>query len=343
MRVEKAKVRAPEIGRIWLNSPALTLRQLRGQAVLIDFWDYTCVNCIRTLPYVQGWHERYGNKGLAVIGVHTPEFTFAQYESNVERGIREFGLTYPIVIDNNYELWKAFANRCWPTKYLLDGEGYLRFAQFGEGAYAEFEEAIQELLREIAPGVALPPIMQPVRAEDRPGATCYPPSPELYLGHKRGRIGNHGGFREDSVFEYQFSGSPEENVAYIHGHWGSTAEYLESVGDAGHSLRLKYSAAAVNLVMAAPREGSREVQIRQDGKPLSREQATPDIRFRTSNEQQESFVVVQQPRMYSLVDNHDFGNHELELLCPGGVAVFAFTFTSCINPALVPDGARQPV
>src|SRR5207253_2224497 len=99
-----------------LNSLPLSFRQLRGRAVLVDFWDYTCMNCIRTLPYVQAWHERYGNKGLTVIGVHTPEFTFAQYESNVERGVREFGLTYPVVIDSNYELWKAFANRCWPTK-----------------------------------------------------------------------------------------------------------------------------------------------------------------------------------------------------------------------------------
>jgi len=131
MKVEKGKVRAPEIGRVWFNSPSLSFRQLRGQVVLVDFWDYTCVNCIRTLPYIQAWHERYGNKGLAVIGVHTPEFRFAQYESNVERGIREFGLTYPVVVDSDREIWKAFANRYWPTKYLLDSEGYLRYAHFG--------------------------------------------------------------------------------------------------------------------------------------------------------------------------------------------------------------------
>ena len=116
MRVEKGRVRAPEIGRVWLNSTPLSFRQLRGRVVLVDFWDYTCVNCIRTLPYVQAWHERYRDKGLTVIGVHTPEFTFAQYESNVERGIREFGLTYPIVIDSNREIWKAFANR-----YCIEG------------------------------------------------------------------------------------------------------------------------------------------------------------------------------------------------------------------------------
>src|ERR1043166_9433641 len=188
MRVEKGQVRAPEIGRVWLNSPPLSFRQLRGRAVLVDFWDYTCVNCIRTLPYVKAWHERYKDVGLTVIGVHTPEFTFAQYESNVERGVRDFGLTYPIVIDSNYEIWKAFANRGWPSKFLLDKEGYLRYAHVGEGNYRECEEVIQELLREIDPDVLLPELMAPVREEDILGAICYPPTPELYLGHRRGRI-----------------------------------------------------------------------------------------------------------------------------------------------------------
>jgi thiol-disulfide isomerase/thioredoxin len=196
MRVEKGKVRAPEIGRVWLNSTPLSFRQLSGRAVLVDFWDYTCVNCIRTLPYVQTWHERYKDKGLTVIGVHTPEFTFAQYESNVERAIREFGLTYPIVIDSNREIWKAFANRYWPTKYLLDKDGYLRFGHFGEGGYGECEQVIQELLREIDPNVALPTLMEPVREEDHVGAVCYRASGEIYLGNRRGRIGNDGGLKK---------------------------------------------------------------------------------------------------------------------------------------------------
>src|SRR5215470_19738843 len=198
----------------WVNSPPLQPETLRGKVVLVDFWDYTCVNCIRTLPYVKAWHEKYRDLGLTVIGVHTPEFTFAQYESNVERGVSEFGLTYPVVIDSNYEIWKAFANRAWPAKYLLDKDGYLRFAHFGEGAYGECEEAIQELLREIDPAVDLPPIMEPVRQEDRPGAVCYPASPELYLGHRRGKICNPGGFKEDQIAQYEVSNPTESNCFY---------------------------------------------------------------------------------------------------------------------------------
>jgi len=335
MKVEKGTVRAPEIGHVWLNSSPLSFRQLRGGVVLVDFWDYTCVNCIRTLPYVQAWYERYRNKGLTVIGVHTPEFTFAQYESNVERGIREFGLTYPVVIDSNLEIWKAFANRFWPTKYLLDKDGYLRYAHFGEGAYIETEEAIQELLREVDLSLALPEILKPLRAEDTPGAACYQASPELYLGHARGRMGNSGEFREDQIAEYSFSGNLEDNRFYASGKWASTAEYFEAVQDGEHRIVLKYSAAAVNLVMASPRGPACEVIVKQDGQFLTAAQATADILLRPNQGQQESYINVQHARMYAVVDNHDFGEHVLELICPAGLAAFAFTFTSCVDPTRV--------
>ena len=332
MRVEKGKVRAPEIGRVWFNSSPLSFRQLRGRAVLVDFWDYTCVNCIRTLPYVQAWHERYRDKGLTVIGVHTPEFTFAQYESNVERGIGEFGLTYPIVIDGNREIWRAFANRYWPTKYLLDKDGYLRYGHFGEGSYGETEQVIQELLREIDPAVSLPAIMEPVREEDQMGAVCYRATGELHLGNRRGRIGNDGGFKEDQIADYDFAGTLEENFFYANGRWASTAEYFEAVENSPHSLRLKYDASAVNLVMACPHASSAEVVILQDGKALSASHATQDTQFRATAGGTESYVVVDSPRMYFLIDNHEFGSHELELRCSAGVAEFAFTFTSCVDP-----------
>ncbi len=347
MRVEKGKVHAPEIGRVWLNSTPLSFRQLRGRAVLVDFWDYTCVNCIRTLPYVQAWHERYRDKGLTVIGVHTPEFTFAQYESNVERGIREFGLTYPIVIDSNREIWKAFANRYWPTKYLLDKDGYLRYGHFGEGGYAECEQVIQELLREIDPNIELPALMEAMREEDHVGAVCYRATGELYLGNKRGRIGNEGGLKEDQIADYSHSGPLEENFFYADGRWASTAEYFEAVESGPHTLRLRYEAAAVNLVMACPRSASAEVVVLRDGRPLTSTLGTQDTHLRTRNGVEESYIVVDSARMYFLVNDHEFGEHELELRCDEGVAAFAFTFTSCVDPvasalraagpAVVPD------
>jgi hypothetical protein len=270
---------------------------------------------------------------LTVIGVHTPEFTFAQYESNVERGIREFGLTYPIVIDSDREIWKAFANRYWPTKYLLDKDGYLRYGHFGEGGYGECEQVIQELLREIDPGLELPPLMEPLREEDHMGAVCYRASGELYLGNRRGRMGNEGGFKEDQIADYAFTGEPEENFFYASGRWASTPEYFEAVEAGPHTLRLKYEASAVNLVMASPHTAAAEVVLLQDGKPLTSKQSTRDTRFRPGvGGDEESYVVVDAARMYFLVDNHEFGEYELELRCSTGVAAFAFTFTSCVDP-----------
>jgi hypothetical protein len=226
----------------------------------------------------------------------------------------------------------------------LDKDGYLRFAHTGEGAYRECEEVIQELLREIDPDVLLPEFLAPVRGEDVLGAICYPPTPELYLGHRRGRIGNAGGFKEDQVAEYEFAGQLEENCFYASGTWASTAEYFESAGEGAHHLILRYSASAVNLVMASPRGPSCEVIIRQDGRPLTHEQATTDTQFHTISGQQESLILVQQPRMHFLVDNHEFGEHMLELICPKGLAAFAFTFSSCIEngPSSIPTGVARP-
>ena len=337
MKVDRGKVRPPEIGRYWINSHPLSFRQLRGKAVLVDFWDYTCVNCVRTLPYVQAWWEKYKDKGLVVIGIHTPEFTFARYESNVERGVKEFGLTYPIVVDSDFELWKAFANRYWPSKYLIDKDGYLVYASFGEGHYDETESAIQEALREIDPTVVLPPLMEPIRAEDKPGAVCYQPTAELYLGYRRGRIGNEGGFKEDLVSEYTFDDDPEEGPFYAIGKWSSTAEYLGSERE-DCKVRLKYSAAGVNLVLAAKDDSPGEVEILQDGKPLDESQKTSDIFFRDGR----SLIRVEKARMYRLVDNHDFATHTLELRFQAGIAAFAFTFTSCVE-AFDPAGQARAV
>jgi hypothetical protein len=157
----------------------------------------------------------------------------------------------------------------------------------------------------------------------------------LYLGHARGRIGNEGGFKEDSIADYTLPASLGENQFYLGGRWASTAEYVEAAGDGPHSIVLKYEATGVNLVMAAPRGGACDVLMLQDGKPLARSQKASDTRFRTMDGSDESYILVQQARMYSLLDNHEFGQHMLELRCPAGVAAFAFTFTSCVDPARV--------
>ena len=132
----------------WFNSPPLTAEMLRDKVVLVDFWTYSCINCLRTLPYVKAWNEKYRNQGLVIIGVHTPEFAFEKDEHNVEKAIRDLGVTYPVVMDNQYAIWNAYKNKYWPAQYLIDARGQVRHTHFGEGAYQETEQMIQALLKE---------------------------------------------------------------------------------------------------------------------------------------------------------------------------------------------------
>jgi len=288
---------------MWLNSPPLSLRQLRGSPVLIDFWDFTCVNCIRTLPYVVEWHQRYAPMGLQVIGIHSPEFYFGRAPEILERGIQEFGITYPVMLDNDFAAWKAFANKYWPSKYLIDGGGYLRYFHAGEGAYEETELAIQELLTERTPGLAMP-VPVPFSGPD-PGR-CLRPTPELYLGHRRGRIANAGGFAEDKEHLYSLGAGPQEDLVEIEGRWHSLPDCLQ-VAAPGARMVLCYSASEVNLVMS----GVGDVTVSANGQPLGT-------------------VRVDRPRMYRLLQRQTFETALLDLTFDSpGIQVFAFTFGSC--------------
>ena len=141
---------APEFSNVptWLNSPPLTIGALRGKVVLVDFWTYSCINCIRTLPYVNKWHAQYKDQGLAVVGIHTPEFPYERETRNVEKAVQRLGVQYPVAQDNRYATWKAYSNKYWPATYLIDRKGTIRYKHFGEGRYQETEQAIRQLLAE---------------------------------------------------------------------------------------------------------------------------------------------------------------------------------------------------
>jgi len=332
MTEEPGPVRAPEFppGLTWLQGGPLTLAELRGRPLLIDFWDYTCLNCLRTLPYVKEWHRRYAEHGLVVVGVHAPEFSFAHNADHVRRAVVEQGLEYSIVVDNDYAIWQAYANRYWPAKYLVDREGYLRYYHFGEGAYQETESEIQSLLREAFPQIVLPALLDPVREEDMPGAVCYRVTPELYLGYQRGRIGNTAGIAPDKPATYRDLDKHAEGYFFLEGDWMLTAEAAaRPVGAAGESrLRVKYMAKEVNLVIQPPLAGGdARIELLQDGTPLAAEDAGADARVENGR----AFVQLDTPRMYRLVSNREIDTHELTLVTTSdGVSLYAFTFGSCL-------------
>jgi thiol-disulfide isomerase/thioredoxin len=331
MEIEKGKVRAPELGAIWLNSEPVELRKLRGRAVLVDFWDYTCVNCLRTLPYVVEWHNRYADKGLSVIGVHTPEFSFAANEKFVKAAVERFGIRYSVVLDNGYAIWHAYANRYWSAKYLIDKDGHIRFFHFGEGDYGATEEAIQTLLREISPTAELPAVIELVRDTDRPGAVCYRTTPELYLGNKRGKAGNPSGFldeNKDSAGEYSLPEKVDADKFYLAGTWLSREECVRSAanGATPSSIVLYYSGKDANLVMTPDGE-PQEVELLHGGEPVGDGELGEDA-ARTKDGR--TVVHVDSPRMYNLVRNSGVKQRLLQLVArKPGLECYAFTFTTC--------------
>jgi thiol-disulfide isomerase/thioredoxin len=225
---------SPELAGIvgWVNSEPLTLAALRGKVVVIDFWTYSCINCLRTLPYLKAWDEAYRDDGLVILGVHSPEFAFERVPANVRREVRSLGLRYPIALDNGFETWNAFGNRYWPAKYFLDRRGHVRFAHFGEGEYERSERVIRRLLGE-PPGGSL---AVAGAAEPSYGAI----TPETYLGSLR---------RDRDA----------DNLAFV-GRWRVEPERVVAVRDA--QLRLRFRARDVHLVMT----GRGPVEVRVDGR-----------------------------------------------------------------------------
>lgn len=332
----------------WLNvEHPLTPEQLSGQVVLVDFWDYTCVNCLRTLPYLNRWHERYADKGLLIIGAHAPEFKFARSHSQIEAAISEYQIQYPILLDNEYETWERFANKAWPTKYLIDPDGYIRFQRQGEGYYQETERAIQQLLHRRDPYLTLPELLPPLREEDQPGAVCYRPTPELYAGYQGGglfggALGNPEGYTPQGPVFYQLPppATWAEGRFYLEGIWRAWPDALAFAGRSTGRVVLPYSAVTVNAVVSPsadpvetmldlrPTDADPLVEVRQNGRSLTATIAGADVAIQPDGR---SVVRVGRPKMYELVRNPTYEPNELELtLCATGLALYAFTFTTCV-------------
>ena len=332
----------------WLQTTQpLTRHSLRGRIVLVDFWDYACVNCLRTLPYLVRWHERYHQHGLTIVGVHSPEFQFAQVREQVETAVSTHQLRYPILLDNHYETWNRFATKAWPTKFIVDPDGYIRLKRQGEGYYRQVEEAIQILLRQKDPSLQLPDLLPPLREEDTPGAVCYRPTPELYAGYQGGLfgggLGNPEGYMPQNSVFYQLPEERSPGQFFADGIWKAWPEAFAFAGQNGGRILLPYHAVGVNAVLAPtadpvetrlglrPTEADPIVEIKQNGRYLSTLQAGDDIAFSDNGI---SFVRVLRPRMYQLVQNIDYQSHELELIFrANGLALYTFTCTTCVaNP-----------
>lgn len=302
-------VKAPEFipAGAWFNSKPLTVESLKGKVVIIDFWTYSCINCQRTLPYLKAWNEKYKDKGLVIIGVHSPEFEFEKNEKNVSRAIKDFNLTYPIVQDNNFTTWRAYKNRYWPAKYFIDKDGFVRFSHFGEGAYDESEKVIQELLKETGTKENFKEVNNPVY-------NISVNTPETYLGYDR--ISNFASYEEikkDLVGAYTSPQALGNNVVAYEGSWLVTREY--AAPQKGAKLFLNFESKEVFLVMRTKKDPSK-VKVYLDDKLQS---------FGEDNIN--GIVTVDSDRLYKLINLPNPGRHILRLEFEDNNAeLFAFTF-----------------
>ncbi len=300
----------------WFNTPGdrpLSLSGLRGRVVLIDFWTYTCINCIRTLPYLKAWDGAYRKDGLTIVGVETPEFAFEHDAGNVANAIEQFGLRYPVVQDNNMGTWNAYANQYWPADYLIDAQGQVRYTAFGEGDYDKTETAIRALLAEAG---------APVGGKGHPTGVIVPSqeaTPETYLGTARAQGWINGPKSGSHDYGPPPTGQLAVNDFAFSGKWSISEQPALAESSANPAgIDVEFQAKNVYLVLSSQGERPLPVQVLLDGHPISARDAGSDVRGST--------VTVRRQRLYSLVSLARGERHRLSLRFAPGVSGYAFTF-----------------
>ena len=340
----------------WINSDPISIGESigKGEIVLIDFWTYTCVNCIRTFPFLNEWDQKYKDDGLKIIGVHTPEFEFEKEIKNIKKSVEKHNLQYPIVLDNDFEIWDEFKNRYWPAKYLFNSKGEIVYTHFGEGGYVEAEKEIRKLLEEKKVDLSSKEIGKIEYQEidesvfggfydDSAGMDgdnadgekpFYRMTRELYMGSDRnlsygglycGNLDYYDNIGKSYLYDdnYEYS----HNKFYLSGDWDNDFERVISNNDSFNSsnyLSFKFRSKSVNGVFSS--ENDAKVFVKLDGKYLKENEAGIDIQF---DDQNRSFILVNQPKMYSLLILPIYDEKVITMLPEEkGISVFAFTFGS---------------
>ena len=305
----------------WLNSPPLTAAGLRGQVVLVNFWTYTCINWLRQLPYVRAWAEKYSGQGMVAIGVHTPEFGFEHQVGNVRRAVQDMRVDYPVAIDSDYAIWRAFGNQYWPALYLADGQGRIRYHHFGEGEYPQSEMRIQQLLAEAGSGTSHDLVSVDARGVEAPADWAALRSPENYTGYSRTEnFASPGGVLPGRPTSYTAPAQLRLNHWALSGHW-TMDDQAVTLDAANGQIVYRFHARDLHLVLGPTASGtSVPFQVLLDGQP-------PGPAHGTDLDGQGHGTVVEQ-RLYQLIRHHGpVTEHTFEItFLDPGVQAYAFTF-----------------
>jgi thiol-disulfide isomerase/thioredoxin len=306
----------------WFNSPPLTVSALGGKVVLIDFWTYTCINWLRTLPYVRAWDEKYRDRGLVVIGVHAPEFAFERNIDNVRRAVKDMRIDYPIAVDNEHVIWRAFKNQYWPALYFIDSQGRVRHHQFGEGAYEQSEMIIQELLAKTGVGgIDREPVSVDARGIEVAADWASLKSPENYVGYERTEnFASPGGAIPDKPRPYVLPSRLRLNDWALSGDWSVKAQSA-ALNDRNGAIAYRFHARDLHLVMGPAAPGtSVRFRVLIDGQPPGAAHGIDvDEKGDGTVTEQRLYQLIRQPKP---IADRQF---EIEFLGPGA-EVFAFTF-----------------
>jgi len=327
LSIDKSQFRiAPEFKGItsYINTNGTKLSDLKGKVVLVDFWTYSCINCIRTLPYLVDWNQKYSDKGLVIVGIHSPEFEFEKNIDNVKQAVARFGIKYPVLLDNDHGTWNAYQNNYWPRKYLVDSEGYIRYDHIGEGGYGETENAIRNLLAERSnqQGLETSNLNQTkLIVPNTPSVDLNQiKTPELYFGYQyaRSQLGNIEGFNPEKTVNYTIpSSNLDTNVIYLQGLWKNNPDNMELVGPDG-KITLVYSAKSVNIVAG----GKGQVTVREDGNGVQTNNSS-----KGNDTDAEGKLSIDGQRLYNIADNTNYGNHHIEIDAKvPGFKIYTFTF-----------------
>jgi thiol-disulfide isomerase/thioredoxin len=309
----------------YINTKPISLNDLKDKVVLVDFWTYSCINCIRTIPHLNEWYDKYSDKGLIIVGIHTPEFEFEKNSDNVKSAVQKFGIKYPVLQDNDKGTWNEYENRYWPRKYLVDDEGYIRYDHIGEGAYQETEKVIQALLSERAAHLDIKnTTFNDIQNSNNSSKFEYQDvnfskiqSPELYFGYEFARtpLGNNEGFKPNQIVSYLLYNSEiKPNVIHLEGKWKNNPDHMELQSNNG-SIILKYNSRSINIVAG----GKGNFTVTQDGNLIKNDLSKDS----SSNGK----FMIDRQRLYNIATNKEYGEHTIEIDVKGkGFQIYTFTF-----------------
>jgi thiol-disulfide isomerase/thioredoxin len=348
-QIDKSQfIKAPEFAQVdgyintYNNSP-LTLSSLKGKVVLVDFWTYSCINCIRTIPYINDWNQKYADKGLVIVGVHSPEFEFEKNYDNVKAAVQRLGITYPVILDSDHGTWNAYGNQYWPRHYLIDNQGYIRDNHIGEGGYDQTEKAIQSLLAERAAQMGMKEIsfdtkpttmikQNSLQSVDLRQAT----TPEIYIGYDKARapIGNPEGFKPSQTISYSISPNTsfKPSIVYLQGNWKNNPDNMELQSDTGR-IALIYYAKSANMVAGGKGGGIVSNDNDKQGEVGVHGQAAATLTSNMSNKSlgedlsSDGSFRIDGQRLYNLAMHNDYNAHSIIIDVKGkGFQLYTFTF-----------------